>query len=205
MLQACFRQLLSNYTADPKQTDALWKEVEAHYSGQNRYYHTLAHLEYMYQSLVACREWIEDWNTVLFSLFYHDIIYNPLQSDNEEQSAALAAQRLQALSYPENKIARCQSHILATKRHQQEADNDANYFTDADLSILGSNRNTYAQYAANVRKEYAVYPDSLYKPGRASVLQHFLQMERIFKTPYFFEHFEEQARQNLETELQQLH
>jgi len=203
-MQECFQQLLSGYTSESKQVEEFWKEVEMHYSGANRYYHTLAHLELMYQQLAACRQWIEDWDTVLFSLFYHDIIYNPLQQDNEEQSASLIVQRLQALSYPEQKIARCQAQILATKKHQQEADTDANYLTDADLSILGSNWDTYTQYAVNIRKEYAVYPDPLYKPGRAKVLQHFLQMERVFKTPYFFERFEQQARQNLAAELQQL-
>lgn len=204
MLHDCFLQLLSGYTTDARQTDELWREIKAHYTGKNRYYHTLDHLEHMYQQLRSCQTLIEDWDTVLFSLFYHDIVYNPLQQDNEEQSAALAAQRLQALSYPEQKIARCWTQILATKRHQQEADTDANYFTDADLSVLGSSWDLYSQYATNVRKEYAVYPDLIYKKGRASVLQHFLQMERIYKTPYFYEHFEEQARQNLLAELKQL-
>ena len=204
IMHACFQQLLSGYTTDSNRIGELWKEIEMHYLDQNRYYHTLAHLEYMYQQLVACRECIEDWDTILFSLFYHDIIYNPLRPDNEEQSATLAMHHLQALFYPKHKIDRCRIQILATKKHQQQVDADANYFTDADLSVLGSSRDTYAQYAANVRKEYAVYPDPIYKPGRVNVLQHFLKMERIYKTPYFFERFEAQARQNLETELQQL-
>jgi len=204
MLQIIFKQLLQSYTSNEQEVQLLWSEVEVSHSAPHRYYHTLTHLEHMHQQLVPCKNWIDDWDTILFSLFYHDIIYDPLQSDNEEQSAALAVQRLQALSYPELKIARCQEQILATNKHKQQADTDANYFIDADLSVLGSNWNTYAQYAANVRKEYAVYPDSVYKPGRYQVLQHFLQMERIYKTPYFLECFEIQARQNLRRELQQL-
>lgn len=203
-MQDLFTQLISGYTCDQQLAARLWKEVETHYSHPNRYYHTLAHVEHMYQQLAACREQIEDWDTVLFSLFYHDIIYNPLQSDNEEQSAALAEQRLYALSYSEDKIARCRAEILATKGHQPAGDNDVNYFTDADLSVLGSSWDAYTQYAINVRKEYAVYPDSVYKPGRARVLQHFLQRDRIYKTPYFYLCFEEQARINLVTELKQL-
>ncbi|MDX2245424.1 MAG: hypothetical protein SF052_01505 [Bacteroidia bacterium] len=80
-------------------------------------------------------------------------------------------------------------------------DNDTNLFTDADLSILGQKREIYHAYSTNVRKEYAIYPDILYNPGRKKVLQHFLAMEQIFKTPHFQEKYEAQARANLEEEL----
>ena len=144
---------------------------------------------------------IENWDTLLFSLFYHDIIYNPLRQDNEEKSAALAVQRLNALSYAAHKTAHCHAQILATKGHQVSQDADTNFFTDADLSILGADWSTYTAYYKNVRKEYAIYPDFLYSKGRAKVLQQFLQMECIYKTAYFYERFEEQARSNIQKEL----
>jgi predicted metal-dependent HD superfamily phosphohydrolase len=204
MLQQCFLQLLSGYTGDAHQADQLWKEVTTHYSEAHRHYHTLAHLEHLYQQLHTCKHLFKDWDTALFALFYHDIIYNPQRSDNEEKSAELAVKRLQSLSYSIHKAANCYALILATKSHQYSKDVDTNLFTDADLSILGSSWDIYSVYATNIRKEYAVYPDALYKSGRAKVLQHFLQMERIFETAYFHERFEAKARENLQAELQQL-
>jgi len=59
-------------------------------------------------------------------------------------------------------------------------------------------------YYKNARKEYAIFPDFVYKPGRKKVLLHFLAMERIFKTDYFFHKFEMQAKQNLQKELEML-
>jgi predicted metal-dependent HD superfamily phosphohydrolase len=99
-------------------------------------------------------------------------------------------------------VARTHRHIIASKTHLVSADQDTNYFTDADLSVLGASREVYKLYADHVRKEYRYYPDLLYKPGRKKVLQHFLDMPRIFKTEHFYHTFEEQARQNLLWELE---
>ena len=53
-------------------------------------------------------------------------------------------------------------------------------------------------------KNIPFYPDLLYKPGRKKVLQHFLSMERIFKTEQFFSRFEDKARKNLLQEFETL-
>jgi predicted metal-dependent HD superfamily phosphohydrolase len=54
----------------------------------------LQHLQNMYTQLAMVKEKIQDWDTVLFSLFYHDIIYKSTAKDNEEQSAAISEKRL---------------------------------------------------------------------------------------------------------------
>ena len=141
---------------------------------------------------------------VLFSLYYHDIIYNPLKTTNEEKSAAFAENRMQMIGVPQMTIENCVRQILATKKHLLSIDNDTNIFIDADLSILGQPWNVYANYYMQVRNEYSLYPDLIYKPGRKKVLQHFLQMERIFKTDVCFTTFELQAKENLQKELELL-
>jgi predicted metal-dependent HD superfamily phosphohydrolase len=55
-----------------------------------------------------------------------------------------------------------------------------------------------------VRREYSIYPDLLYKPGRKKVLQHFLNMEHIFKTIHFYTLYEQNARNNLNREIAEL-
>ena len=72
---------------------------------------------------------------------------------------------------------------------------------DFDLSILGSDWETYQKYAQNIRKEYNVYSYFMYKKGRRKVLQHFLERERLFFTEYSFNAFEEKARFNLKKEM----
>ena len=96
---------------------------------------------------------------ILFTLFYHDIVYNSLKSNNEEKSAELAEKRMTQISVSNEIIECCKAQILATKSHVKSTDSDTNYFTDADLSVLGQTWETYSIYYKNVRKEYAIYPD----------------------------------------------
>jgi predicted metal-dependent HD superfamily phosphohydrolase len=108
---------------------------------------------------------------------------------------------MKQIGVPQSFVEKCKKQILATKDHEMSASSDTNYFTDADLSVLGQPWDVYSTYINSIRKEYAVYPDVLYKPGRRKVVQHFLNMDQIYKTPYFHEKFESHARENLHREL----
>ena len=103
-----------------------------------------------------------------------------------------------------DKTTQIYNQILATKSHDNSDCNDTNLFTDADLSILGSDWDSYLIYLNQIRQEYKLYPDLIYKPGRKQVLQHFIEKQRLFKTDYFHKKFENQAKSNLEKELKLL-
>jgi predicted metal-dependent HD superfamily phosphohydrolase len=200
-LQLQFQQLVLPFTGHPEVAYELWLELEKAHSEKGRHYHNFTHLENLFAELNGVRDQINDWDTVSFSVFYHDAVYNVRKQDNEERSADWAVSSLKGINYPPEKIARCKAQIIATKSHNLLDDTDANLFTDADLSILGKDWNTYEAYVKNIRKEYKIYPNVLYKVGRKKVLKHFLEMERIFKTDYFSHKYEVQARENLTREL----
>lgn len=202
MLKETFIGLVKSYTDNDGLTKDLWADIEKNYSDKKRHYHTLQHLENLLVQLTEVKGEIQNWETVLFTLYYHDIIYSSLKSDNEEKSAELAEKRMKQISVPKDRIELCKNQILATKSHITSADGDTNYFTDADLSVLGQDWETYSRYYQNVRKEYSIYPDLVYNPGRKKVLNHFLSMDRIFKTDFFRNKFEKQARQNLQKEIE---
>lgn len=102
--------------------------------------------------LTTIKGQIKNWDTVLFTLFYHDIVYYALKKDHEEKSAALAESRLKSIAVPQSIISNCIAHILATKQHLPNQDADTNYFTGADLSILGADWETYSIYRANKKR-----------------------------------------------------
>jgi predicted metal-dependent HD superfamily phosphohydrolase len=203
-LKNIFNELLKKYTDNYSLVNELWIEIEQHYSHKKRHYHTLHHLDSLLKQLTEVKPALQHWDTVLFSLYYHDIIYNSLKSDNEEKSAALAVKRMKQIPVPDDVIDRCKAQILATKAHSRSTESDTNYFTDADLSILGQSWELYSVYYQNVRKEYALYPNLVYNPGRKKVLHHFLAMERIFKTDFFYSKFEKQAKENMRREIEML-
>ena len=201
MLKDIFVELFSKNSSDNVLCDAIWTEIEFKYSHHKRYYHTLTHIQNLINELTEVKSQIEDWDTVLFSLFFHDIIYSSKNKNNEEDSAELAKKFLIQIEYPIAKIQICYDQIIATKTHSINKNRDTNLFTDADLSILGYDWEMYHKYINQIRKEYSIYPDFLYYPGRKKVLKRFLNMDKIFKTEYFYSKFEKQARLNIEREL----
>lgn len=137
MLQEIFSALTSKTSNDQNLCQALWKELVFNYGQPSRHYHNLSHLENLIQELEPCKMLIQDYDMVLYSVFYHDIVYDVLNRDNEERSAAMAVEVLNLLGIEKYRVARCAEQILATKSHTFHSDNDTNLFTDADLSILG--------------------------------------------------------------------
>lgn len=203
-LKQKFFQLPEKYNIQAAEATTLWKEIEESYSAEGRHYHTLSHLENMFTQLEEVKEKLSDAESVAWAVFYHDLVYNVQRGDNEERSAESAVAVMKSLNVPEEKCAAAQQLILATKSHSSEADMDTHYFLDADLSVLGADAAAYDKYAVNIRKEYAVYPDEVYRAGRKKVLKHFIDMERIFKTDHFYRKFEERAKENLRRELHSL-
>ncbi|MGN7865887.1 HD domain-containing protein [Chryseobacterium sp.] len=199
-----FTQICLPLHKDDELINGLWNEIETKYTEKGRYYHNLLHLDNMFQELEAVKDRISRFTLVAFAVFYHDVIYDATSKSNEEKSALTAQKRLAELGLPQEEIKIVSDQILATKSHQESENMDINYLLDADLSVLGKDRETYLVYTQMIRKEYSIYPDFLYKPGRKKVLKHFLELENIFKTEYFRHQYETQAKENIETELRLL-
>lgn len=196
-----FNLLCLQFTKDQNLVEKLWQEIEKKHSEKDRYYHNLEHLQNMFSELESVKNKISNFNILSFSVFYHDVIYDVSSKSNEEKSAEYAKIRLQKLDVDKETIDEIFKQITATKAHQRSENQDTNYLLDADLSILGKDVETYLDYTKKIRKEYSIYPDFLYKPGRKKVLQHFLELENIFKTDYFQKKYENQARENIEFEI----
>ncbi len=201
-LESAFRELLQRHEVVSDHVNELWQEVVAAHTSSNRHYHTLQHLEDLHAKLSDVKASFQNFDAVIMAIVYHDFVYRVTRKDNEERSVAVMRERmLVTLGLPVPLVERAAAHIWATQRHEASNDPDTNVFTDADLSILGSAPERYKLYTQQVRREYRLYPDLLYKPGRRKVLAHFLAMPQIFKTAHFGERFEEQARINLAAEL----
>lgn len=202
LFEQVFRTTIARYAPGTTVADGLWQEIQEAYSRPQRKYHNLHHLDHLYSELMAVKQLLENADLIVFSIAWHDIVYNTSRQDNEEKSAAVAAARLRRAGIPQEDIARCTAQILATKTHGPAGDADTDYFTDADLSVLGSPLPEYLAYAARIRQEYRRYPSLLYNPGRRKVLKKFLAMPRIFKTAHFYDLYEKSARSNMKYELE---
>lgn len=202
-----FRTLTAAWAGQSHLREKCWRELSEAYSQPHRHYHNIAHLEAMFRSYDEVRDRLEAPHVFEWAIWYHDAVYDPLRSDNEEQSALLAEKRLAALGLPPEQVESCTAMIRATQTHLLPPEKvlpDLPYLLDIDLSVLGQAWVNYEVYAREIRLEYAAYPDESYRPGRKAVLERMLARERLFQTELFFERFEARARENLAREAKSL-
>lgn len=200
-----FFKIAAPHESDQSIVAALWQVLEKNYTSPRRHYHTLTHIKTMLHEAFVHEAEVCDWRAFVMAIFYHDAVYNVLRSDNEEKSARLAAKHLAQINFPSPSIATCEALILVTKKHILGANYESSLLIDIDLAILGTEWDTYAEYTRQIRREYSIYPDFVYRPGRRKVLEGFLQRDFIFQTPDFSARLEAKAQQNIRQELSLLH
>ena len=166
------------------------------YTECQRHYHTVQHIVECLQLFHQIKHQLQDPIAVELSIWFHDVIYDPKASDNEEQSAELM-KKLCTEIVDQAQIQKVYWWIIATKKHQPSLDSDLNYLLDIDLAILGSDSNRFAEYEQQIQQEYSWVEPSIYKIKRAEVLHYFYAMQPLYQTKYFRENFEKKAKHNL--------
>ncbi|WP_298779667.1 hypothetical protein [uncultured Polaribacter sp.] len=196
-------ELGKKHCQDHQLLNFYWNKIKKNYSEKKRYYHNLSHIESMLLKAVENKNQLVDYDEILFAIWFHDIIYKATSKKNEEKSADFAKSTLKKITKGILNIDKVYQLIISTKSHKiiLEEGNDNGFLLDFDLSILGQNWSVYKNYIQQIRKEYSMYPDFLYKPGRKKVLKHFLNRKNLFFTEKYQCLFEEKARQNLLKEL----
>ena len=178
----------------------------AAYSDPSRGYHDLRHLTEVCARLdeLAAGGTAFDRTPVLLAAWFHDGVYDG-QPGAEERSALWAEESLVGLGVAAATVAEVARLVRLTETHRP-ADDDAEgcALSDADLAILAAPTERYAEYAADVRREYAHVPDEAFRAGRAAILRDLLAKPHLFHTAYAREHWEASARGNVEREVAQL-
>lgn len=181
--------------AHRKSVKALFETIECAYSQNGRHYHTLSHINECLKHLDSVD--IFEKRNVEIALWFHDVVYIPLQNENEQASAFFAESKLFELGECENDINRIKELIMVTKHPSEPKNISEKILVDIDLSILGEHPVVYAKYEENIRKEFRMVAERKYYEGRLNVLNSILQKRRIYTTDYFHDNYENQARTNM--------
>lgn len=204
-LSHLWESLLNAMGVERSSARPLFADLTTRYTAPERHYHNLDHIAHCLETAATLQHVAHDYWAIQLAIWFHDVIYDTRAHDNEAQSAAYAAQALQAIGVSPTRIETVEKLILATEHHSAAAsDMDAHILLDADLAILGSDVECYRRYARAIRREYGWVPDAAYRAGRVQVLTRFLQRERIYFTGQLHDSLEESARQNIAAELKQL-
>lgn len=205
-LRARWQALATHLDADRVAADAAWDALVRHYGEPHRAYHNLSHIMAMLRHADTERQHMSQPEVVELATWFHDIIYDTHSTDNEARSAAWAHHAMHAMRIDAQLIAPVGQCILATQKHEAEAQasSDLRLFLDLDLAILGSSPETYRRYSQAVRAEYDWVPLQAYCTGRSEILRRFVARPALFFTPSMHTRFEAQARNNIAWELKEL-
>ena len=204
----------------------LFDAVVRRHREPHRRYHGLRHVTSVVRHVEALAEHepVHDLGAVVVAACFHDAVYQPTASDNEEASARLARRELTELAdpaWPPDRIERVAAMIVATAHHvdpsvtgedatghgttaDDATRHDTAVLLDADLAVLGGDPAAYQHYVNGVRAEYAHLDPAEWRTGRRAVLQGLLERQELYLTETARNWWEARARANLTAELASL-
>jgi predicted metal-dependent HD superfamily phosphohydrolase len=175
------------------------------YAEPSRGYHDLRHLSEVLDRLgELAAHTAYDRQAVVLAAWFHDGVYDG-RPEAEERSAQWAARVLTEAGVARRTVAEVARLVRLTEDHRPRPDDlNGAVLSDADLAILASPPERYAQYVADVRREYAHVAEPLFARSRAAVLRGLVAKPTVFHTRHAIAAWENAARRNLAAELRRL-
>ena len=141
------------------------KDIINHYREPHRFYHTIDHLDDIYEQLYL--KGLGDNDVLLLATIFHDIIYDPRSGTNEEDSAQYFVEVFSGSQSVKDEVVEI---ILDTKTHHPKSEL-SNIFSQADLNILNQPFEKLLKYEHQIFKEFQFVDYSIYKEKRIEVLK----------------------------------
>ena len=182
-------------------------DLASRYAEPHRRYHNAHHVGAVLHDADRLAEKLQlrapDRAVLTLAACAHDVVYDARPGDDERRSAQWARDWLTRAGVAEHHVARVEELVLATLSHSAP-DNDvvASVLLDADLAILGADRDTYDRYRRAVRAEFAAVDDAAWRIGRSQVLAGLLGKDPLFRTEPGRRTWETPAKANLRWELE---
>ena len=183
---------------------ALLQQLLIEYTQSTRKYHNQQHLSECFQHFDAVQHLAKHPEEIALALWFHDAVYRIGRQDNKQQSAQWAEKSLIQESVAPEIISRIKKLILVTCHDATPEQPDEQLMVDIDLAILGSTPQRFVEYETQIRQEYHLVPNWLFRYKRKKILHQFLKRPRIYATDHFYLLLEQQARTNLEQTLKTL-
>jgi len=188
--------------------DKIFKEIQALYFQNENFHHHRLHIVSCLNDFYEIRNNCKNPDALERAIIFHDIVYVPWATDNEEKSAELAGQYLKKLWYDDSFISQVKNLILMTKHDKQPQTMDEKIIIDIDLAIFGKDKKFYDRYISNIREEYKRniqwLTNEKFNQWRLAFLEDFSNRENIYNTDYFQNKYWNNAKENLKYEKQNL-
>ena len=182
----------------PMLRDEIYRELVSAYTAPDRHYHDIRHIADCLREFDGVRHLAFNPQAVEIAIWFHDVVYDGRQRDNEERSADHAGAALRRLGVPEPFIAEIQLLIIFTRHDIEPTTPDGKLLVDIDLASLALAPQRFDENSRRIRREYLHVPDDAFVRGRNAMLGGLLRRPRIYYTDVFYDRCEAQARENLE-------
>jgi predicted metal-dependent HD superfamily phosphohydrolase len=177
--------------------EALHAVLLTRYAEPHRAYHSQQHLAECLALFDEVRGLAERPAEIEIALWFHDAIYDVHRHDNEALSADWARTALLQAGAVADAAERVAALVLATRHSVAPLTADEQLLVDIDLAILGAAPARFAEYEAQIRREYAHVPAEVFAEKRGAILTGFLARPRLYATAALHDRFEAAARRNL--------
>lgn len=172
---------LKNIGIDPK----IYPDLINRYLESHRFYHSVHHVENLLHQIETIYSVYDDVSEsdceiLAITAIFHDIVYDPKQTDNEEKSVEFFDSLLSPDKGNDKDINQIRHMILATKRHHKTGDRLTDLFNMMDMDILFADFPALVFYEYQIRQEYIFADDQMYKFGRLAFLN------SIIKDPIYY-------------------
>ncbi|MDR3619179.1 MAG: hypothetical protein P4L85_07500 [Paludisphaera borealis] len=149
---------------------AVGRDLVEAYSSEDRHYHGVSHILTMLDAIERFEDRFQDPDAARLAAFFHDVVYLPGRTDNEQRSAEQLASSLLDEVEDAQVVDRARELIMATGEHRMSGDPSVDLFIDVDMSILAASWPEYSKYAEGVMREYSpVFGDQAYRKGRVEL------------------------------------
>lgn len=174
------------------------------YTRPERFYHNLNHIQSCLNDFRKVSHLTKTPELVEVAIWYHDVIYDANNSDNEQKSADVAVAACSKAGLSNTKSQEVHDLILMTKHNKTPRTINQKIITDVDLAILGKPFSEYDMYEKAIRKEYSQFPEEDFRKGRVLLLRIFLEKSSIYSLEYFKNKYQSQAIRNIQKAISEL-
>lgn len=152
-----------NIKCDIKTILSMWNE-------SHRHYHTLNHLNDLIEQINENKGKFseKEYEKLMLTALFHDCVYDPISSTNEEDSAKFLMECV--IDKSNSDILDVKQMILDTKTHNSTT-NLSESFNKFDMSIVERDFDQLLEWEKGISEEYSVYPKDQYKMGRIKFLE----------------------------------
>jgi predicted metal-dependent HD superfamily phosphohydrolase len=144
---------------------SMWNESHRHYHNQNHLLDLINQINEKKNSFDSQ----SDYEKMVLCALFHDCVYDPMRSDNEEKSAEFFENCCQEKNTDTQEI---KQMILDTKTHEATT-SLSEKFNHLDMNIVERDFEQLLEWETGIGQEYKAYGE-LYKVGRLHFLESLL-------------------------------